>query len=237
MRQDAQAHSTEDKKRREEIDQKNQADNLVFQTRKQIKELGDKMPANLKEKVESTADALDAAVKAGNSAEIKSKTDELNTAWNEASAAMYQSASAGQPGAQQPGAPPPNEGQSAPPPPGEGGGKKVRRPGRLRSGLLFHRRSRQRCALLQLLHGGRRGAEEPDLRGRWLRATLYTRDHRSQRGSPRAAAGLRVTPRLLPGGSENRSLSALSQGDAGRPLVGGRQVMVFGSGRPRPPGD
>ncbi len=101
MKQDAQAHSTEDKKRREEVDTKNQADNLVFQTRKQVKEFGDKVPANLKAKIESAADALDSAVKNGNIVDIKTKMETLNNAWNEASSAMYQSATAGQPGAQQ----------------------------------------------------------------------------------------------------------------------------------------
>jgi molecular chaperone DnaK len=105
MKQDAQSHSAEDKRRREEIDTKNQADNLVFQTRKQLKELGDKMPGNFKEKVEKAADDLDAAIKGGNSADIKAKIDALNNAWNEASGAMYQSATAGQaagqPGGQQ----------------------------------------------------------------------------------------------------------------------------------------
>ena len=48
MKTDAQAHSAEDKKRREEVDTKNQADNLVFQTRKQMKEFGDKIPSDSK---------------------------------------------------------------------------------------------------------------------------------------------------------------------------------------------
>jgi molecular chaperone DnaK len=124
MRQDAQVHASEDKKRKEDIDLKNQADNLVFQTRKQVKDLGDKMPANLRSKVESAADSLEAAIKSGNAADLRTKTEELNAAWNEASAAMYQSASAGQPGAQEPGGQPQPEGQPGTPPPG-GSGKNV----------------------------------------------------------------------------------------------------------------
>jgi len=115
MKTDAQAHSAEDKKRREEVDTKNQADNLVFQTRKQMKDFGDKIPANLKSKVESAADALDAAIKGGNSADIKAKVETLNNAWNEASQEMYKAATAGQPGAQQPGGQqPPPDGQAGP---------------------------------------------------------------------------------------------------------------------------
>lgn len=96
MKADAQAHAAEDKKRKEEIETKNQADALVFQTRKQLKEFGDKIPASLKSKVESAADALDAAVKSGVIADIKAKMETLNNAWNEASQEMYkQAASAG----------------------------------------------------------------------------------------------------------------------------------------------
>jgi len=124
MKQDAQAHSTEDKKRREEVDTKNQADNLVFQTRKQMKDFGDKMPAETKSKVESAADALDAAVKSGIHADIKAKMEALNNVWNEASTEMYKSATAAgaQPGAQQAPPPPPGGEQQAQP---SDGGKKV----------------------------------------------------------------------------------------------------------------
>jgi len=108
MKRDAQAHAAEDRKRREEVDLKNQADNLVFQTRKQMKEFGDKLSSDLRSKVESAADALDAAVKSGNTSEIKAKMDALNNAWNEASTYMYQQATAAgqKAGAQGPGAGP-----------------------------------------------------------------------------------------------------------------------------------
>ena len=118
MKKDAQEHSAEDRKRREEVDAKNQADTLVFQTRKQVKEFGDKLPADLKGKVESAADALDAAVKSGNHSEIKAKMEALNGVWNETSSAMYQSATAGQPAGTPP---PPRDSQEQP----ADGGKKV----------------------------------------------------------------------------------------------------------------
>ncbi|MBI3005154.1 MAG: molecular chaperone DnaK [Ignavibacteriales bacterium] len=91
MKSDAQAHASEDKKRKGEIETKNQADNLVFQTRKQMKELGDKMPAETKSKIEAAANALEEAVKSGNYSDIKAKTEALNNAWNEASTKMYES--------------------------------------------------------------------------------------------------------------------------------------------------
>jgi molecular chaperone DnaK len=111
MKKDAEAHSAEDKKRREEVDIKNQADTLVFQTRKQMKDFGDKMPANLKANVESSADALDSAIKSGNNADIKAKMESLNTAWNEASSAMYQQTTAA--GQQAGGPQPPPQGGPA----------------------------------------------------------------------------------------------------------------------------
>ncbi len=92
MKTDAQAHSSEDKKRKDEIETKNQADNLVFQTRKQLKDLGEKMSADVKAKVEAAANSLEEAIKGGNIADIKAKTEVLNSAWNEASSKMYESA-------------------------------------------------------------------------------------------------------------------------------------------------
>jgi molecular chaperone DnaK len=99
MKRDAETHSAEDKKRKEDVETKNQADTLVFQTRKQIKDLGDKIPPDLKTKLEKAADDLDAAIKANNIADIKVKTEILNNTWNEASSKMYEQTKS-QPGAQ-----------------------------------------------------------------------------------------------------------------------------------------
>jgi molecular chaperone DnaK len=102
MKKDAQAHSAEDAKRKEEIELKNQADNLVFSTRKQIKDLGEKMDAETKSKLESAATALEEAIKANIAADIKAKMEALNAIWNDASTKMYEATKqAGpQPGAQ-----------------------------------------------------------------------------------------------------------------------------------------
>jgi molecular chaperone DnaK len=108
MKKDADAHAAEDRKRKEEVETKNQADNLVFQTRKQLKDLGDKIDSDLKAKVEKAADDLDAAIKAGTSGEIKAKTEALNNAWNEASSKMYEHMK------NQPGAGAPDGGQAPP---------------------------------------------------------------------------------------------------------------------------
>ncbi|MFZ1976553.1 MAG: Hsp70 family protein, partial [Bacteroidota bacterium] len=91
MKNDAQSHAAEDKKRKEDIEIKNQADSLVFQTRKQLKDLGDKIPADIKSKVETAANALEEAIKSNNMGEIKAKSEVLNNVWNEASTKMYES--------------------------------------------------------------------------------------------------------------------------------------------------
>ena len=99
MKKDAQAHAADDAKKKEEIELKNQADSLVFSTRKQLTDLSDKMDAETKEKIEAAAKALEEAIKANSG--IKEKMDELNRIWNDASAKMYEAAKAAGP---QPGA-------------------------------------------------------------------------------------------------------------------------------------
>ena len=111
MKSDAQSHASEDKKRKEEIEIKNQADNLVFQTRKQLKDLGDKMPAETSAKVEAAMSALEEAVKGGNHSDIKAKMEVLNNAWNEASTKMYEAAKGQQAGGPGPGQPGPDQQQ------------------------------------------------------------------------------------------------------------------------------
>jgi molecular chaperone DnaK len=100
MKADAASHQAEDRKRREEIDLKNQADNLVFQTEKQLKEFGNKVSPDLRGKIESATERLKEAIKSGNSTSIKSGIDTLNAAWNEASTQMYKQATEAAAGAQ-----------------------------------------------------------------------------------------------------------------------------------------
>lgn len=89
MRKDAQAHSAEDKRKREEIDIKNQADSVVYQTEKQIKEMGDKLNNEDKGKIEAALGRLKEAQKGSNTDEIKSSLDAVNTTWNEIAQKMY----------------------------------------------------------------------------------------------------------------------------------------------------
>jgi molecular chaperone DnaK len=100
MRKDAKEHEAEDKKKREEVDTKNHADSLIFQTEKQIKEFEDKLTPELKSKIETPLGRLKEAVKGTNIDEIKSAMEALNAAWNEVSAQMYAQTTGAQ---QQPG--------------------------------------------------------------------------------------------------------------------------------------
>jgi len=95
MVNDAKAHESEDKAKRENIDTINAADSLVYQTEKQLKELGDKLDADLKARVQVAVDRLKETIKHENSDEIKSATDALNTIWHEAAAKIYQAQGAG----------------------------------------------------------------------------------------------------------------------------------------------
>jgi molecular chaperone DnaK len=101
MRTDAKSHADEDRKRREEADKVNAADTLIFSSEKNLKEYGDKIPAEKKAKIESALERLKEAHKAHNLVEIDSAMQQLNEAWNEASQDLYaaqQAAAQGAPG-------------------------------------------------------------------------------------------------------------------------------------------
>lgn len=93
MKQDAIKNADEDKKRKEEIDLKNQADSLLHTTETQLKELGGKLPQEHIIKIEEGKNRLSKAIKENNS-DIKAAIDALNVAWSEASTNMYQNAGA-----------------------------------------------------------------------------------------------------------------------------------------------
>ena len=102
MKAEAEANAEADKKERERVDKLNQADSMIFQTENQLKELGDKIPADKKAPIEAALNKLKEAHKSQNLAAVEAATAELNNAWQAASAQMYQQGA--QPGAEQPGA-------------------------------------------------------------------------------------------------------------------------------------
>ncbi len=94
MKKEAEMHAEEDKKKKEEVEIKNQADAVIFTIEKMIKESGDKMKPEDKKELEEKNEALKKAKESNNAAEIKSKLEEVNTVAQRIGAAMYQ-----QPGA------------------------------------------------------------------------------------------------------------------------------------------
>ena len=76
---DAEAHADADKKRREGVDVKNEADALVFRSKKAIDEHGDKVPEDVKKQINEKIEALQEAIKTDDLEKIKSAKDELNT--------------------------------------------------------------------------------------------------------------------------------------------------------------
>ncbi|MCA9734174.1 MAG: molecular chaperone DnaK [Deferribacteres bacterium] len=101
MQDDAKKHAVEDKKKREAVDAVNHADQLAYQTEKNIKDMGDKIDAENKSKLEAGVSRIREAIKTNNTEEIKSATEGLTQLWNDVSAKMYQGAGAdpqGQPG-------------------------------------------------------------------------------------------------------------------------------------------
>ncbi|MBQ3919941.1 MAG: Hsp70 family protein, partial [Oscillospiraceae bacterium] len=98
--QDAERYAEEDKKRKEEVDIKNQAESLVFQSEKAIKDFGDKVSESEKAPIQAKIDELKKAIESGNTADMKAKTDELQQAVYELSSKVYQAAGAQAQGAQ-----------------------------------------------------------------------------------------------------------------------------------------
>ncbi len=91
MKQDAKQHAAEDEAKKEEVDVKNSADALIFSTEKQLNELGDKVPAESKTRLEGALEKLREAHKSGSVEAIKPAMEELNTVWNEVASTLYQS--------------------------------------------------------------------------------------------------------------------------------------------------
>ncbi len=101
MRDEAKANEAADQAEKERIEKINNADGMCFQTEKNLKEYGDKIPAEKKTAIENAMNSLKEAVKAQNIADIDKYNAELEQAWHAASEDMAKAAQGGQPGAQQ----------------------------------------------------------------------------------------------------------------------------------------
>ncbi len=102
MERDAREHAAEDKKKRELVEARNQADQMIYQTEKNIKEMADKLDAGSKERLENGIQKINDVKTSERSEDIKAACEELNRAWSEVSSKMYERATAE--GAQQPAA-------------------------------------------------------------------------------------------------------------------------------------
>ncbi len=118
MKKDAESHAEEDKKKREVIDLKNQADQLIYSTEKTLKEHGEKVSSDTRGKIENAVNNLKEAAKGDNADAIKKAIENLSTAGQELGKVLYEEAAkktAGSQGQAAPGGP-----QQSPPPPPEG---------------------------------------------------------------------------------------------------------------------
>ncbi len=90
MVNDAKKHEAEDKTKREDIDLRNQADQMVYQTEKNITEMGDKLDEGDKKLLEEKVEVLKKAISGSNSEDIKTALDDLTKTWNDLSSKMYE---------------------------------------------------------------------------------------------------------------------------------------------------
>jgi molecular chaperone DnaK len=98
MVKDAEQHAGEDKQRRDTIELRNRAGQLVYETEKQLKEHGDKLDATDKAKVEAAVGRTNEALKGSDDGEVKSAVEGLEATWSEAAKKMYQAAGPPPPG-------------------------------------------------------------------------------------------------------------------------------------------
>ncbi len=111
---DAELHAEDDKKKREQVEARNTADALIYSTEKSIKDLGDKVDAETKSKVEAAIEPLKKAMEGDDAEEIKRLSEELTQASHKLAEAMYQQASKADAQQQAGAADPEQPGSSAP---------------------------------------------------------------------------------------------------------------------------
>jgi len=93
MKRDAEENAKEDKEKRDEIDLRNTADQIIYQTEKSLEETGDKVDSKLKEKITKMIDNIKAAKEANDMSKLKESVDTLNQEWAKMSQEMYSQSS------------------------------------------------------------------------------------------------------------------------------------------------
>ena len=101
MVKDAETHAAEDKRKREEAETRNRADQMAFETEKNLKELGDKLDEDTRSKLQAAVERVKSALKGTDIGEIKSAQEDLTRLWNEAAQKLYQAQTQQQTGAQE----------------------------------------------------------------------------------------------------------------------------------------
>jgi len=99
MQKEAELHAEEDKKAKETIEIRNNADNLAYQCEKQLKDLGDKLPGDKKIEIEGKIAAVREALKGSDTDAIKAAYDDLQNKFQSVSEELYKQAAASQGGA------------------------------------------------------------------------------------------------------------------------------------------
>jgi molecular chaperone DnaK len=95
MVQDAESHAEEDRRKREEVDARNQADTLIYQTEKNMKEMEEKLEPEVRSRLEDAIEKCRAALKGTDVDAIKSATEDLTKVWHDAASRMYQQQASG----------------------------------------------------------------------------------------------------------------------------------------------
>jgi molecular chaperone DnaK len=95
MKAEAKANEASDKIEKERVEKLNEADSLIFQTEKQLKEFGDKIPADKKAPIESALETLKVAHQAQDITQVEVALAAMNTAWTAASEDIYKAQAAG----------------------------------------------------------------------------------------------------------------------------------------------
>jgi molecular chaperone DnaK len=99
LQREAEQHADEDRKRRDEIELRNTADNLAYQAEKVLRDNGDKVPADLKSEIEGKVQTLRSSLQSGSTDDIQRNVDDLSQALQKVGAAVYGAASGGSDGA------------------------------------------------------------------------------------------------------------------------------------------
>jgi len=101
MVKDGELHAAEDQKKREEAETRNRADQMAYETEKNLQDLGDKLDQDTRARLQSAVDRVKSAIKGNNMIEIKAAHDELTRIWNEVAQKMYQTQGQQEPTGQQ----------------------------------------------------------------------------------------------------------------------------------------